>query len=217
METIILKENDLVFAKVKPNAIIPTKDEENAGRDVYACFDEDYMVIPAHTTKLIPTGIASVMTPKYEIRLRDRGSNGSKGIHVNAGSIDSGFRGMWWVAWCNTNDKDVILSKLSLEELINKYGAQDEEEDVCIPTDPTKSMNKNEYGFYDSKNNGTYVQFKVENDVITDSVIIYPYTKAIAQAEVCEVPKMNQYEITYEELKAIPSKRGCGDLGSSGK
>ena len=106
--------NDLFFAKVKPNAIIPTKTEENAGRDVYACFDEDYIVIKAHTTKLIPTGIASSMSSKYEIRLRDRGSNGSKGIHVNAGTIDSGFRGEWFVAWCNTNDVDVILSKLTM-------------------------------------------------------------------------------------------------------
>lgn len=47
---IILSENDLAFAKVRPNAIIPTKDEENAGRDVYANFEEDYMIIPPHTT-----------------------------------------------------------------------------------------------------------------------------------------------------------------------
>ena len=135
-----LKDNDLVFAKVKPNAIIPTKEEENAGRDVYACFDEDYMVIPRHTTKLIPTGIASAMTPKYEIRLRDRGSNGSKGIHVNAGSIDSGFRGEWFVAWCNTNNKYVILSKLSLEELLEKYGQKYDDGEVHIPLNPTEPI-----------------------------------------------------------------------------
>ena len=183
METIKREENglmtnDLVFAKVKPNAIIPSKEDENAGRDVYACFDEDYILIPAFTTKLIPTGIASAMTPLYEIRLRDRGSNGSKGIHVNAGSIDSGFRGEWFVAWCNTNNREVILSKLSLKEIIDKYGSEDED------------------GY---------------------EPIVYPYSKAIAQAEVCEVPVMNQYEITYEELQSIPSKRGTGALGSSGK
>lgn len=206
-----LMTNDLVFAKVKPNAIIPTKKYEDAGRDVYACFDEDYMVIPAHTTKLIPTGIASAMSPKYEIRLRDRGSNGSKGIHVNAGSIDSGFRGEWFVAWCNTNNKDVILSKLSLDELIEKYGLTDVDNDVCIPTDPNKEIPENKFGFYGS--DATYVIFNEEDD----AAIIYPYSKAIAQAEVCEVPVMNQYEITYEELQAIPSERGTGALGSSGK
>ena len=203
-----LMTNDLVFAKVKPNAIIPTKERENAGRDVYACFDEDYMIIPCHSTKLIPTGIASAMSDKYEIRLRDRGSNGSKGIHVNAGTIDSGFRGEWFVAWCNTNKKHVILSKLSLEELVNKYGVKNDSftnECIEIPFDPSKP--------YDKSNNNIYLYF-YKNE---PELIFYPYSKAIAQAEVCEVPAMNQYEISYEELKSIPSKRGDGALGSSGK
>ena len=203
--SITLNENDLVFAKVNPNAIIPTKDEENAGRDVYACFDEDYMVIPAHETKLIPTGIASAMTSKYEIRLRDRGSNGSKGIHVNAGTVDSGFRGTWFVAWSNTNDKDVVLSKLSFEDLIEKYGKRDEDNEIYIPIDSSKPCYLDEY------------KWEYENIVWIDDIILYPYEKAIAQAEVCEVPVMNQYEVTYEELQSIPSKRGDGMLGSSGK
>lgn len=207
-----LKENDLVFAKVHPNAIIPTKEDENAGYDIYACFDEDYMVIPAHTTKLIPTGIASAMSTKYEIRLRDRGSNGSKGIHVNAGTIDSGFRNSWFVAWCNTNDRDVILSKnLSLEELKDKYGEYDRDGTLYIPENPILKVTLNTYGTCEE--NYIYII-----DDFKDSIpIIYPYSKAIAQAEVCEVPVMNQYEITYEELLKIPSKRGTGMLGSSGK
>lgn len=174
-----LKENDLVFAKVRPDATIPTKRDEDAGRDVYACFDEDYIIIPAHTTKIIPTGIASAITPKYEIRLRDRGSNGSKGIHINAGTIDSGFRNEWMICWCNTNDRDVFLSKKTPDELFDLWESIYKETDVAP--------------------------------------LVYPYTKAIAQAEVCEVPVMNQYEITYEELQQIPSERGMGMLGSSGK
>lgn len=193
--TIYLNEKDLVFAKVKPNAIIPTKDKENAGRDVYACFEEDYMIIPAHTTKLIPTGIASAMSSKYEIRLRDRGSNGSKGIHVNAGTIDSNFRGEWFVAWCNTNDNPVILSKLSIEELIEKHGVKDSIfGDVWLNAEINLSEEIDEY-----------------------KPVIYPYSKAIAQAEVCEVPVMKQIELSYEELCQIPSNRGTGCLGSSGK
>lgn len=213
-----LKENDLVFAKAHPNAIIPTKEDENAGYDIYACFDEDYMVIPAHTTKLIPTGIASAMSPKYEIRLRDRGSNGSKGIHVNAGTIDSGFRGQWFVAWCNTNDKNVILSKeLSFDELIEQYGELDDDGDIAIPENPNKPIilypEVSRTKFMDN-----YIFMKFADGFVNEEdSIIYPYSKAIAQAEVCEVPVMNQYEITYEELKSIPSKRRTGMLGSSGK
>ena len=43
--------DDLYFAKVKPDAIIPSKRDEDGAYDLYACFDEDYMVIAPHTTK----------------------------------------------------------------------------------------------------------------------------------------------------------------------
>ena len=72
-ETLFLREEDLnpmiyddelYFAKVKPDAIIPSKRDEDAAMDIYACFDEDYLVIPPHTTILIPTGIASAFSSK---------------------------------------------------------------------------------------------------------------------------------------------------------
>lgn len=212
-----LNTNDLVFAKVKPNAIIPTKREEDAGRDVYACFDEDYILILPHTTVLIPTGIASAMTSKYEIRLRDRGSNGSKGIHVNAGSIDSGYRNEWFVAWCNTNSCPVLLSKLSIEDIINKYGKRDNDDDIVIPKDLSNiNANANNDDYYPLTDNIFIFDDNEDFDKI-DDIIVYPYTKAIAQAEVCEVPVMNQYEISYEDLLKIESERGTGMLGSSGK
>ena len=112
-----VEDNQLFFAKVKENAIIPTKVEENAGRDLYACFDEDYMLIKSGETVLIPTGIASAFSPKYEGRIRDRGSNGAKGLKTSAGTIDSGFRGEWFVCWINTTKKNVLLSKLPYETL----------------------------------------------------------------------------------------------------
>lgn len=208
LETI--SNDDVFFAKIHPDAIIPTKREEDAGRDVYACFDEDYMVIPQHTTKLIPTGIASAMSSKYEIRLRDRGSNGSKGIHVNAGTIDSGFRSEIFVAWCNTNNKPVILSKIPLDELLEKYGVSDPF-GTYIPENLSKDIQFNDSGFM--CDNGV----PIDDGTLKREPIFYPYTKAIAQAEFCEVPKVQTYEIPYSELKEIPSLRGTGSLGSSGK
>ena len=47
--------------------------------------------------------------------------------------------------------------------------------------------------------------------------IYYPYTKAITSGAIVEVPQMKSKEISVEELKAIPSARGEGMLGSSGK
>ena len=47
--------------------------------------------------------------------------------------------------------------------------------------------------------------------------IVYPYSKAIVQALIAPVPNVNREEISYEDLKAIPSERGLGKLGSSNK
>jgi dUTP pyrophosphatase len=103
------------FAKVKPNAIIPSKRLEDAGMDVYACFDEDYLVIPPHKTVLIPTGIASACSVDYVFLLRERGSNGSKGLAQRAGVIDSGYRGEWFVPLTNTNRVPVVIVKQGVE------------------------------------------------------------------------------------------------------
>ena len=65
----------VIWAKVKPDAIIPTKRDEDGWYDVYACFEEDYIEILPHSTKLIPTGIASAMSSKWKVTLGERGSN----------------------------------------------------------------------------------------------------------------------------------------------
>lgn len=195
--SIVLKENDLVFAKVKPNAIIPTKDDENAGYDIYACFDEDFVIIPAHTTKLIPTGIASAMTEKYYLNVAERGSTGSKGMKYSAGIIDSSYRGEIFIAISNVNSVEIIISKLSKDKLIDEYAIYFYDEQVIK--------------FGDGEFDFAYMEYE------DFQPIIYPYEKAIAQLIVHEVPKMNVREITYEELKGIPSKRGIGKLGSSSK
>ena len=109
------------FAKVRPNAIIPSKRDEDMGFDIYACFDEDCIAIYPHETKLIPTGIASSCDPDYGFVLRERGSTGSKGIALRAGVIDSGYRNEWFVGLTNTTNKLIFISKLSEEETYNKY------------------------------------------------------------------------------------------------
>lgn len=77
----------IYFAKVKEQAIIPTKREEDGAFDIYACFEEDYMIIEPHETKMIPTGLASAFSADYVAILKERGSNGSKGIGQRAGVI----------------------------------------------------------------------------------------------------------------------------------
>ena len=99
------------FAKVRPTAIIPTKREEDAGYDIYANFDEDYMTINPHETKMIPTGIASACDTAYCFILKERGSTGTTGIAQRCGIIDSGYRSEWFVPITNTTDDYIMIAK----------------------------------------------------------------------------------------------------------
>jgi dUTP pyrophosphatase len=179
---------NIKFAKVRPDAIIPSKRNEDMGFDIYACFDEDYILINPHETKLIPTGIASACDPGYGFLLFERGSTGSKGIARRCGVIDSGYRNEWFVGLTNTTDSKLFISKLNSKELTEKLVIDKEN-----PID----------------------WHIAENEVLNS--IVYPYSKAIVQAIITPVLETNEQELTYEDLKAIPSERGLGALGSSGK
>jgi dUTP pyrophosphatase len=168
---------DICFAKVKENAVIPQRESWNAGLDIYACFDEDYMIIEPHTTVLVPTGIASVIPEGYYIQIQERGSSGSKGIKYSAGVIDSSYRGEWFLATTNTNNKPVLITKLEID-----------------------SMDK------------------TAAELIRSAYIVYPYSKALFQGIVHNVHnELSVKAITLDELNAVPSQRGDGKLGSSGK
>ncbi|MBQ8942609.1 MAG: dUTP pyrophosphatase [Firmicutes bacterium] len=172
-----MTDNKIYFAKVRPDAKIPTREVWNAGVDIYPCFDEEYMIIPPHSTVLVPTGISSAIPVDYYIQIYERGSSGSKGIKYSAGVIDSSYRGEWFLAATNTNDKPVLITKLDLEK-----------------TD------------------------KTIRELIENAYIVYPYTKALFQGVVHSVHnELEREEISLDALKVIPSERGSGKLGSSGK
>lgn len=178
----IVDENKILWAKTKENAIIPTKEDENAGYDIYACFEEDYIIINPMSTKLIPTGIACALNEKYYMQLEERGSTGSKGIKRSAGIIDSGYRGEIFVALTNCNKIPIIISK---------------------------SKDKTE--FENSK------ILSKDFDVFWNDYIFYPYSKAICQGIIHESIKLQNEEVSYEELLKYSSNRGTGKLGSSKK
>lgn len=103
---------EIKLAKVREGAIIPSYATDGAGwLDVYACFDEYEIIIPAHTCKLVPTGIISSFPKNYRIGLYERGSNTKSGLIVQAGRIDSDYRGEWFVALYNSNDVPVEITK----------------------------------------------------------------------------------------------------------
>lgn len=105
------RDDLLLFAKVCPDAVIPTKRDEDSGWDVYPCFEEDYIIIRPHETKMIKTGIASVFSQKYAAVLKERSSLGIKGITQHAGVIDSGYRNEWRVPLGNDSQQPLVIVK----------------------------------------------------------------------------------------------------------
>lgn len=187
----ILEENTIKFAG-KEGVRIPTKREEDGGYDVYAFFEDDFIEIKPHETKIIPTGLYSAFSSDYVAILHERGSNGVKGIGQRSGVIDSGYRGEWGVPLTNHNNYTICISKLTQEELIESY--------------KQKMRDNNIKESYIDK---TLIKFEFCQ--------VYPYSKAICQAIFLPVPKLKTKTISIEELQTIPSERGEGRLGSSNK
>ncbi len=104
-------QGKILFAKVSEGATIPSKREEDGAWDVYSCFEEDYITIKPHETKMIPTGLASAFSSDYVAIVKERGSTGTKGIGQRAGVIDSGFRSEWFIPITNHNEKQLIIAK----------------------------------------------------------------------------------------------------------
>jgi len=185
-----MNKNNLFFAKVKPNAIIPSKRDEDAGYDIYPCFEENYLIIKKNETILIPTGIASVIDSSKYIQIQEKGSTGSIGMKYGAGVIDSGYRGEWFIAITNCNNRSIVINK--------------------------ETITKKEIVRRETKDKRFFERLKIRKSFMREP-IFYPYKKGIAQAIVHDVMKMNVSEISYDKLLEFKSERGANKLGSSKK
>ena len=175
-----VKKNEIYFSKIREGAKIPSKRDEDAGYDMYACFDEDFLVIEPGETRAVPTAIAIAFNKKYYAQIEERSSMAKLGIKKSGGVFDSGYRGEYFIMTYNTNKKPFIISKAAADELEDKI-----------------EINGKIYKKSES--------------------IIYPYTKAICQIVMQEIPKLKSYEISYDELKEIDSERKAGGFGSTNK
>ena len=101
----------IMFAKLREDAVIPSKRDEDSDYDLYACFDGDECVIPAFSTRLVPTGIISAFDESLGVKFEERGSNTKWCGIVQAGVVDSGYRGEWLAAIYNGNPVPVHISK----------------------------------------------------------------------------------------------------------
>lgn len=103
--------NVVKFVKCHPDAKIPSKRKEDAGYDVYACFEDKFLIIQPHETAVIPTGLRSSFSSDYVAILKERGSTGIRGIGQRAGVVDSGYRDIWMIPITNHNDKPLLICK----------------------------------------------------------------------------------------------------------
>jgi dUTP pyrophosphatase len=148
---------DVYFTKLKAGARIPTKHDEDAGYDIYACFDEDFIIIKPGEIKIIPTGIASAFSSDYFLRVLERSSCGIKGMSLRAGVIDSGYRGEHLTAINNTGLKPIIIAKNPLKFNEDEFIIHDYKKAIAqyvllpVPKTKIRELSLEELKKFDSK------------------------------------------------------------------
>ena len=105
---------EVKLKKLNCNAIIPTKgSEHSAGYDLYACLDEEFVLIKPGEIFKIPTGIAIEIPNGYVGLIFAR-----SGLAVNkniapankVGVCDSDYRGEYLVALLNSGKEEVKIN-----------------------------------------------------------------------------------------------------------
>lgn len=101
--------------KLRPEAVIPTSGSRYAaGYDLYACPEEDKVVIAPHTTAKIGTGLAIAVPEGYFGAVFARSGLAAKqGLRPAncVGVCDSDYRGEYIVALHNDTDNEQVVMK----------------------------------------------------------------------------------------------------------
>ena len=97
----------VVFSPLCNKTILPFKATSgSAGYDVFAYNDQ---LIPKNSIKKVSCGFKMKMSPGLCAQLKTRSSYALKNLTVEAGVIDSDFRGVVEVCLRNHNDTDVLI------------------------------------------------------------------------------------------------------------
>ena len=97
----------VVFSPLSDKTILPFKATiGSAGYDVFAYNDQ---LIPKNSVRRVSCGFKMKMPPGLYAQLKTRSSYALKNLTVEAGVIDSDFRGLVEVCLRNHNDTDVLI------------------------------------------------------------------------------------------------------------
>lgn len=171
--------------KIDDQAIIPTKTPAAAGFDIYTI--EDDIEMAPFSQHLFSTGLTVVPEEGWWLMVFDRGSTGSKGLHVHCGVIDNDYRGEIFI--CIKND--------------NPY--------------PVKFTDSEAPGLCTHKETKWINDFQIVHVIVTDYLVypkskaiaqIIPVAQPLVESK-----EINDDEF----LAASKTQRGEGKLGSSGK
>ena len=100
-------EKKVIFSRLSEKTILPFKATDgSAGYDLFA-FNEK--LIRKNSIERVCCGFKMKMYPGLYAQLKSRSSYALKNISVEAGVIDSDYRGLIYVCLRNHNDTDVLI------------------------------------------------------------------------------------------------------------
>ena len=178
----------ITFGKVYDDVIVPTKRREDAGLDIYAYFSDN------DEFKVIPPHGTAIF---------------------NTGLV-SHFSPEWYIELNERGSTGTIGIGQRAGIIDSGYRGE-----WMVPlTNTTDKWIIIAKGIDSKDKEGNYYARSYYADIFKvnpNDIILYPYNKAICQATVHYNYDVQIKVDTVENVKAVPSERGSGKLGSSGK
>ena len=110
------KSIDFCWAVRDERVKIPTKRESDAGYDIYAFFEEDYIIINPKQSRIINTGLYSALPENYFLEFKERSSTAKYNMGIRAGVIEGTYRGELLVCISNHNNVPLAIAKDTITE-----------------------------------------------------------------------------------------------------
>ncbi len=115
-ETRETKSIDFCWAASDEGVKIPVKRESDAGYDIYAFFEEDYIIINPKQSRIINTGLYSALPENYFLEFKERSSTAKYNMGIRAGVIEGTYRGELLVCISNHNNVPLAIAKNTITE-----------------------------------------------------------------------------------------------------
>ena len=115
-ETRETKSIDFCWAVSDERVKIPEKRESDAGYDIYAFFEEDYIIVAPKQSRIINTGLYSALPENYFLEFKERSSTAKYNMGIRAGVIEGTYRGELLVCISNHNNVPLAIAKDTITE-----------------------------------------------------------------------------------------------------